>query len=336
MVRRSQVSVADIADLATLSLAFWRAARCKRQRTGVRHFAANLDSSLGALSADLRKGSLDLGEFERFVIHDPKRRTIHAPVFRERVLHHAIMHVCGPVLDRSLVDDTFACRPGLGPHAAALRAQRHLRRFPWYFKADIRAFFDSVDHEVLLELLRRRFKDPSLLQLFDQVVRCYETRPGHGLPIGALTSQHFANFVLSPLDRELLERIRVGGYVRYMDDVLGFTATKAQARAAARRVSRFVEERLGLQLRERPIIQPSRQGVVFCGYRVLPGTLLLSRRRKNRYAAARRRWETAWRQGWIDADGLRQGYASALAITNPADSVGFRREQLRRVPAPDA
>ena len=60
-----------------------------------------------------------------FRIHDPKPRLIHAPAFRERVLHHALMAHAGPVLDRALVFDTYACRVGKGTLAAVRRCQQH-------------------------------------------------------------------------------------------------------------------------------------------------------------------------------------------------------------------
>ena len=69
-----------------------------------------------------------------------------------------------------------------------------------------------------------------------------------------------------------------------------------------------------------------------CGYRILPGRLLLSRRRKRRYAECRRGWESAYAAGLIDARTLQAGYASANAITVHADAAAWRREQLRRHP----
>jgi predicted MFS family arabinose efflux permease len=56
---------------------------------------------------------------------------------------------------------------------------------------DVRKYFDSIDHDVLKALLRRRFKDRELLSAFDRIIRSYETAPGKGVPIGNLTSQHF-------------------------------------------------------------------------------------------------------------------------------------------------
>ena len=90
-------------------------------------------------------------EGHRFEIRDPKPRAIFAPCFRERVLHHALMDRIGPVLDRALINDSYACRAGKGTLAATARVHEHVRRFPWYAKMDVRAYFASIRHSILME-----------------------------------------------------------------------------------------------------------------------------------------------------------------------------------------
>lgn len=158
-MRRSKVGLHDVAVLDTLAAAFWRAAKSKRDQPEVARFEADLLPELARLSAEIRAGTVEVGRMHSFSIRDPKPRIIHAPCFRERVLHHALMAHVGPVLDRSLVADTFACREGKGTLAAVLRAQQHVRRFPWYVKLDVRACFASIDHEVLRAALQRKLAD---------------------------------------------------------------------------------------------------------------------------------------------------------------------------------
>jgi len=268
----------------------------------------------------------------RFRIRDPKPRIIHAPCFRERVLHHALMAHVGPALDRALVDDTYACRLGKGVLAAVRRAQHHGRRFPWYAKIDIRAYFASIDHAILLQRLARRFKDPGLLGLIARILDAHHTDPGKGLPIGALTSQHFANYYLSDLDRLLLEHGGVRGLVRYMDDLVWWGDSRDQVRRALAAARDYAAEALRLEVKTPIQVGRSSQGLMFCGYRILPGCLLLSRRRKRRYAECRKQWEDAYAAGMIDATTLQAGYSTALAITAHADAAPWRREQLRRRP----
>ena len=110
--------------------------------------------------------------------------------FRDRVMHHALMNLCEPVLEGAAIFDSYACRHGKGQLAAVRRAESYARRYGWFLKMDVRKYFDSVDHAVLQGLQRRKFKDRVVLTLFDQVLASYHTVPGRGLPIGNLTSQH--------------------------------------------------------------------------------------------------------------------------------------------------
>jgi len=71
-----------------------------------------------------------------------------------------------------------------------------------------------------LRELSRRIRDQRVFEIWRQIIEAYATAPERGLPIGALTSQHLANFYLAPLDRFVKETLRVPGYVRYMDDMV--------------------------------------------------------------------------------------------------------------------
>jgi RNA-directed DNA polymerase len=334
-MKRSPIGLEAVADWHNLAAAFHRAAIGKRARPEVQRFAANLDAELARLRRDILAGRVQVGRARRFRIRDPKPRIIHAPCFRERVLHHALMAHVGPLLDRALVDDTFACRTGKGALAAVQRAQYHARRWPWWAKIDIRSYFASIDHAILKELLARKLKNRGLLSLIGRIIDAHEDSPGKGLPIGALTSQQFANYYLGGLDRMVLEDRRARGLVRYMDDLVWWGDDRAAVRAALAAARDFAAGRLALRIKEPVLIGRSRQGVCLCGYRILPGRLLLSRRRKRRYAECRKQWEDTYAAGCIDALTLQAGYAGALAITAHADAASWRREQLQRIPVAD-
>lgn len=331
-MKRSGVGLEQIADWHNLTQAYYLATRGKVLRSDAREFRKDLQKELASLRNDILLGAYRPGHMNSFQIFDPKPRVIHAPALRDRVLHHAMMHHVGPVLDRSLVYDTYACRKGKGTLAAIRRCQHQMRRFPWYAKIDIRAYFASIDHQRLNQMLKQRLKNKGLLDLIDKIVNSYGVAPGKGLPIGALTSQYFANFYLSGLDRFLLEQCRVGAMVRYMDDVLWWCNNRDSVHEVLSVAKEFVTEVLALQIKPTVQINRSARGVTFCGYRIFPGSLRLSRRRRQRYAACRKQWEYAYISGNIDDVKLQSGYATALAITAHADAAGWRRQQLQRFP----
>lgn len=232
---------------------------------------------------ELAEGTYEVGPYHQFTIFDPKERLITAPCFRDRVLHHAVTLVCEPVFERLLIADTFACRRGKGRIAAVERARSFARCFHWFLKLDIRKYFDSIDHAILSRLLRRKLKDRRLLELFDRIIASYEVAPGRGVPIGSLTSQHFANFYLGQLDRFVKEELQAGGYVRYMDDFVVWGKDRAGLTTVRDRIKEFVARELSLTLKPHPYINQSRWGMDFLGCRVKPSHIGLNRRSRVRF-----------------------------------------------------
>lgn len=335
MSRRATVRLEDVAGLDNLAWAFWRAAAGKRRRRDVRAFESRLDRELATLSDEILDESFACGPMRVFEIRDPKPRTIHAPCFRERVLHHALMAFVGPALERSLVADTFACRAGKGTLAAVLRAQSHCRRFAYFAKLDVRAYFASIDHAVLQTLLLRRIKGGRTVALLDRIIAAHEAAPGRGLPIGTLTSQHFANLYPGELDRLILAG-GGRGLVRYMDDIVVCGHGRDSVREAAESAAAFARDRLKLEIKPGWAVSRMDRGLPLCGFKVFPDRLLLTRRRQRRYRQARRRWERAYAGGWVGARELQAGYAAALAVVAHADSLAWRGRDLAVRPAPDA
>ncbi len=328
-MKRSPVGLNDIAAPDNLNAAFRLAAKGKGTQHETIVFSRDLDSNLARLGAALRDGAWRPGALRAFGIRDPKPRLIHAPSFADRVAHHAIMAKVGPVLDRALVFDTYACRTGKGTLAAVQRAASHTARYARFVQIDIQSYFPSIDHEILLGLVARRFRDRGLLSLLGQIVAAHAAAPGRGLPIGALTSQYFANFYLGGADRLVLGSPGVRGYVRYMDDMVWWADERDSTLLSLRS---FLTDTLRLTVKAPVVTGRCRQGLQFLGFRVLPDRLLLSRRRRARYAAGRAAAESAWLRGEMDDLALQSAYASVVAPTLHADAIAWRRAQLARVP----
>ena len=330
-MKRAAIQLADIAERGNLATALYKAARGKSSKPAVRSFVADSDHQLCSLQRSIVNGSAPLGDYREFSIVDPKPRIIRAACFPDRVLHHAIMNVAGPVLERSLIADTYACLPGRGVHAAARRVQSLLRLHPWYVKVDIAGYFAAIDHRRLIKLLAATFKGAEFLALLSRVIAANGAQPGAGLPIGSLTSQYFANHYLNEADRLICQHWRYP-LVRYMDDIIWWCPDRATAKASLEEFREWLLCNRGLQLHANTQINRSRCGVSYCGFRITTAGLRLSRRRKRRYVKGRRDIEQLWLNGVIDSGQLQRGYAAIKAITLPADSAGFRHDNLRRHP----
>ena len=329
MKRHGQL-MEQIADAENLRLACWKASKAKRGKADCLAFRDGLDENLAGLRAELLRGDVSVGDYHYFRVHDPKERLICAASFRERVLHHALMNVCEPVLERAAVFDSYACRKGKGRMRAVERAQGYAHGHCWFLKLDIRKYFDSIDHAALRGLLGRKFKDPLVLGVFDRIIGSYQTGPGRGLPIGNLTSQHFANYYLAPLDRFVKETLRRGAYVRYMDDFVVWGESGRELREVCDRVREFLGSELKLELNGKTIINRTVFGMDFLGYRLFPGTVRLARRSKVRFARKFRRYEVALVGGEWSELVLQQRMQALLAFVMPVESGAFRRHVLQR------
>lgn len=128
----------QIIDWENLTAACREAARGKRGRLDVARFLLNWEPQLLELQADLTAGRYRHGPYRQFTIYERKPRVISAAGFRDRVVHHALMRVVGPILDRRMIFHSYACRPGKGVHAAVDYFQRCQRQFPWVLRMDVR------------------------------------------------------------------------------------------------------------------------------------------------------------------------------------------------------
>jgi RNA-directed DNA polymerase len=297
--------------------ALWRAwqdhARGKRRKPTVAAFGLEADARVLALHRALRAGSYTPQGFRPMVVRDPKLRLIAVPSVVDRIVHHAVVSELRPVLDRRLVHACYASREGKGSQRAVLAYLRHVRRHRHRLSLDVRRYFPSIDHAVLLEeIVLPRVRDSAMAQLLRALVGASEglyqsalavevlglqgepVPPGVGLPIGSSLSQWAANLYLDGLDHFVLRELKVPGYLRYMDDFVLFHDD----------AGRLVEARTAIEawlLRERRLrLNPKRWAVhradepsVFLGYRVTrggvaPGKKLMRRLRGKVRAAAGR------------------------------------------------
>lgn len=320
----------QIAEPDNLRLAFWKAQRGKGGKQDVEVFRRALAAQLRSLREELLAESVALGDYHYFTVFDPKERRICAASFKERVLHHAIMNICAPAFERYQAHDSYASRPGKGTYAALARAQVFARRYEWYLKLDVRKYFDSIDHAVLAEQLKRLFKDPQLLRLFGRIIATYETERGRGVPIGNLTSQFFANHYLAVLDHRCKEELRVPAYVRYMDDMLLWHDDKDALVAGGHALRDLADRDLRLELKPFCLNRTSK-GVSFLGYRVFPWVTRLTRRSRTRYAAKLEHCYESLASGeWTQGE-CADHVAALVAFTEHAQARGFRRKVLENV-----
>ena len=185
-------------------------------------------------------------------------------------------------------------------------------------------YFASIDHALLMARLVRLFKGDPFLALLQRILSAGAVAPGQGLPIGALTSQHFANHFLGTADRLLEAWPGVHEPVRYMDDMVWFCDSLATAQASLLGLRAHVEGDLRLRLKPSVVLQPTRRGLAFCGFRVKPGVVLAGARKMKRARQQVRRLQQAEADG-ADPLHLQRAAEAQRAALLPAQTLHFRR-----------
>lgn len=243
-------------------------------KTDVIAFAERAEEHLLRLSTDLALGRYAHGQYTRFVVHDPKRRGIAKASVRDRVLHHAIHRVLAPLFDRSFIFDSYSSRTGKGTHAAgnrfrtfAWKLSRNHTKTVWVLQLDIWKFFDSVDHQILITLLRKKVSDDRTVRLLELIIGSFETSPGKGIPLGNLTSQLFSNVYLDPLDQFAKRTLRAKYYLRYADDVTVLSCDRRFLEYFRNEIGMFLVHALCLESHpDKVSIRKWHAGVDFFGY----------------------------------------------------------------------
>lgn len=292
------------------------AAKTARQGCGrsmeTARFFYRLEPELLHLQKELRKGRYIPGGHRYFKVYDPKERTIAVAPFRDRVVHHALVNILEPIYERCFIFDTYATRKAKGTHAAVSRAQYFLRKNRWYLKADIHKYFDSVDHDILLTIIRRKIKDDRLNDVLEGIIRKTPTF-GKGLPIGNLTSQFLANVYLDALDHRIKDHWSAKHYLRYMDDFVLFSNKKADLLNLRQRIQRFLWRELQLELKPGGVwLNQAGHGLSFLGVRIFRGAIRHRSENKRRSLKRMHNKVQDWIDGKIDEDALAASLTSAL------------------------
>lgn len=303
MAKKYRNLIETIASDANMRRAYRLTARGKRMTSGFLHFKEWSEINLSRLAQDIREGAYQPEETRSFIVYEPKPRAITAASFRDRVAHHALCAVIGPIFDATLLPRTFACRDGLGTHAGVIALQADMRRLPakaYALKTDFSKYFASIDRRILGQLIRRKISCAATLKLIDTI-----TPPdGVGIPIGALTSQLYANIYGGVIDRFLQCELKVKLWYRYMDDIVVLGENIERLRYVREQIEWLATQELGLRF-SKWSIQPISRGVNFLGYRIWPTHKLL---RKSSVTRARRAIRAMIERG--DAEALEKFLAA--------------------------
>lgn len=328
----------EICCFESLYQAHKKARRGKQDKKEIIQYECFLTENLMRLSWHLENKIYRPGGYHRFVIYDPKIREIQAPGYGDRIVQHALCDcVLGPYLDRRLIYDNAACRPGKGTHFAMVRLSGFLRDFykkhgndGWILKCDIRKYFASIDHKVLKEKLSRTGLCSDTKWLLDVIIDSCPGGEGRGLPMGNQTSQWFALFYMDGLDRLVKEKLRIPYYTRYMDDMILVHHDKDYLQYCLQQMQTYAKQRLHLEMNEKTQIHHIRQGVDYLGFHFWlneTGKVVrtLRQQSKKRIKRKLRAYRRLYAEGRLDIRAAGKSLASYYAHLGHGDTWHLRQ-----------
>ena len=284
----------QIISLENLILAWKKARKGKTKKNYVIEFEEELFYNLMALHYELKYNLYMPKPLVTFILRDPKTRKISKSHFRDRIIHHALCNTIEPIFDKIFIYDSYANRKGKGTLHALKRFDKFARKVSnngiikgrfnnnqvkgYCLKADIKHYFQEINHEILLDIIKRKIKDEKVIELIKKILNNTNFRVqsserervtlGKGMPLGNLTSQFFANIYLNELDYFVKHVLKAKYYIRYVDDFVILNNSKEQLKEWKEEIDKFLKERLKLELHpDKSKIIPLSRGIDFIGFR---------------------------------------------------------------------
>lgn len=300
-----------ICSMENLELAYKNAKKGKGWYREVREIEENPQYYLELLQSMLKNHTYKTSEYSTFMKKDGKkeREIYKLPFFPDRIAQWAVLQIIEPQLLAYFTDDTYSAIPNKGIHAAFRKLRKavdeHPEEMTYCLKIDCKKFYPSIDHDILKQKFRKKYKDPELLFLIDEFIDSISTCPaleenidfyagqgkeikivtgdngqefidGIGIPIGNYFSQYAGNFYLTEFDHWMKEVKHVKHYYRYMDDICIFASSKEELHQLLQEIEEYLNTKLNLRLKGNYQIFPSFiRGVDFVGYRIFLDYTLL-------------------------------------------------------------
>lgn len=320
-----------------LELAFKNARKGKTKKQYVKDFEQDYPKNLIILKKELEEKKYLPGRLHKFIVRDPKTRTIHSSYFKDRIVHHAIVNILKPIYEPIFIYDSFASIKNKGTHEGVKRFEQFVRKISkngklvknpynknsitgYVLKADIRKYFDSMDHEILIGILRRKIKDEELIDLIRRILDNFEDKgKGRGVPLGNYTSQFFANVYLNELDYFVKHELKAKYYIRYVDDFVILHKSKKRLEHFLRKIREFIPN-IKLELHpDKCGIICLRNGITFLGYRIFYNYRLLKKRNIKHFKARYQENVLLYKNNLITREGLEcriQGWLGYAKFAN--------------------
>ena len=267
-----------------------RGTKRKTCRSG-RYLQEHREEIIAQLQQEMMDGTFRISRYHEFEIMERgKLRHIQAIPLRDRIALNALMNEVERRIKPSLITDTGSSikgRGGLFIHRRVQKAMRENSRLRWFYKADIRKYYESINQELMVSIVRRKFREPQVQAILEDCVRMLPK----GISIGLRSSQTFGNLLLSIyLDHTIKDNFGVKYYWRYCDDIVVGAEEPHQLTPIIKAVH-ICAERAGLEVKaNEQVFCISNRPLDFLGYITYGnGRIAIRKHIKHRFALRWRR-----------------------------------------------
>lgn len=342
----------EITSFYTLMVADTHVSKGKRENTERLRFYDNREGNLEEISTLLRAGKVPKVEYHSFYVYVPKVRKVIFIDYWSKVVQRAIYDVLNPKICRTFIEHTYACVKGRGQLAAMEQLYTWMRETRtsgtewYYYKFDVAKFFYRIDHEILMDICRKKIDDPRTVDLLGYYINNDAVPFGMpldanqltiteeqmlydlGIPIGGGLSHMLGNMYLDPLDQFCKRVLGIKRYIRYMDDIIILDNDKERLKEYGRRMTQFLEERLHLNFNNKTALRPVRVGCEFVGYVIYNDHVILRKSTTLRMKRTLRKTRQDYHDNLITFKEANATMQSYLAMLSHVDCKKFKEKLL--------
>lgn len=342
----------EITSFHTLMVADTHVSKGKRENTERLRFYDNREGNLEEISTLLRAGKVPKVEYHSFYVYVPKVRKVIFIDYWSKVVQQAIYDVLNPKICRTFIEHTYACVKGRGQLAAMEQLYTWMRETRtsgtewYYYKFDVAKFFYRIDHEILMDICRKKIDDPRTVDLLGYYINNDAVPFGMpldanqltiteeqmlydlGIPIGGGLSHMLGNMYLDPLDQFCKRVLGIKRYIRYMDDIIILDNDKERLKGYGRRMTQFLEERLHLNFNNKTALRPVRVGCEFVGFVIYNDHVILRKSTTLRMKRTLRKTRQDYHDNLITFKEANATMQSYLAMLSHVDCKKFKEKLL--------
>ena len=249
--------------------------RSKQHKGDVIRFEINISENIYKLQKEIFTKKYKIGKYKEFMIFEPKERLIQALPYRDRIVLRCFCdNVLIPKIEKKLINDNVACRKGKGTLYGMERLKKFLQKEyfkqknnnVYYLKCDISKYFPSINHDILLNKLKKINFSNDEMWLINKIIYEQPDNLNRGLPLGNQSSQWFALYYLDTIDRLIKEKLKIKGYIRYMDDFILIHRDKKYLQYCLKEIENVCKKELDLELNKKTQIGVAYNGIDFLGF----------------------------------------------------------------------